>query len=97
MRLILTGIIVIILTFISTPKAHAIIFLPALILIPIAKIIALIVGGLALPTLGIGTVGGKLYNKPVVKIIFALTIIILLFALALAVFLKIQNPDRPFI
>ena len=36
------------------PQAHAIIFLPAIVLIPIAKIVAVIIGGFSFPALGVG-------------------------------------------
>lgn len=75
----------------------AIILIPALILIPIAKIIAVIIAGFSLPVLAIGTLWAKLMHKPLIKMIVISFIILCLLALLFGVSLKIINPTRPFI
>jgi len=77
--------------------ANAIIFLPALILIPIAKIVAVVVGGFTLPSLGVGVVSSKLFGSPLAKTISIIVFVLILLALAIAFYLHLQNPDRPLI
>jgi hypothetical protein len=78
-----------------TPKAHAIIFLPALLLIPIAKIVAIIIGGLSLPALGVGALWSNLFKKSLKRTIVVIAIMMVIIALILILFLKLHNPDRP--
>jgi len=79
------------------PKAHAIIFLPAVILIPIAKIVAVIFGIAILPALTISSLFARFkklsFGKAVLLILTVITVIILMVAIAL----KIANPDRPWL
>ncbi len=81
--------------FIIPQRAHAIIFLPALLLIPIAKIVAIIIGGLSLPALGVGALWSNLFKKSLKRTIWTIAIILLITALLLIVMLKLHNPDRP--
>lgn len=78
------------------PKSsHAIIFLPALILIPIAKIIGIILAGFALPVTGIGILWGKLSQKSLIKTVGTTVVLLLLLSLALGLLLKLHDPNRP--
>lgn len=95
MALIISFILVLSVLLVAAPSAHAIIFLPALILIPIAKIVALIIGGFSVPALGIGTIWGKMAGKPVLRIVIAIVVVLVLVGIVLAIALKIHNPDRP--
>lgn len=81
---------------IKTP-VHAIVFLPAIILIPIAKIVAVIITGFSVPVVGGATVWSKLFNKSLKRTLIILLIIFLLLGICLAFFLKLHNPDRPWI
>lgn len=78
-----------------SPRAHAIIFLPALILIPIAKIVAIIIGGLALPALGIGTIWSKLFGKSLTQTLLICCLLLALLAVIISIFLKLHTPQRP--
>lgn len=95
MKLFLSLLIIFTVAAILAPRAHAIIFLPAIILIPIAKIVAVVIGGFSFPALGIGAVWSKLFGKSLKRTIFILVVILIVIALALMFILKIQNPDRP--
>ncbi len=87
--------VVFILFYFSATPAHAIIFLPALILIPIAKIIAVLIGGFSLPALGTGLITGKLFKKSVKKTLGIVAISLVLFGAFLFFLLRFLNPDRP--
>lgn len=81
--------------FLSAKPAHAIIFLPAIILIPIAHIIGVIIAGLAVPALAIGTLISALWKKPLVRTLLIVVSVVVLGALAFGIGLKMMNPDRP--
>jgi hypothetical protein len=95
MRWVLSVFIIFILSLFIPHRAHAIIFLPAIVLIPIAKIIALIIGGLSVPVLGLGTLWSKLFKKSLKRTIFVTIIVFAVLLVVLAIFLKLHNPDRP--
>ncbi len=95
MRLVLSVITILAATLFFAPQAHAIIFLPAIILIPIAQIIAFIIGGFALPTLGIGVLWGKLSGKSLRKTVVVSVVLLLIIVIAVAIFLRVENPNRP--
>lgn len=95
---LLTMSAVLLLGFFVYPKpAHAIIFLPAVLLIPVAKIIALVIGGFFFPALGIAAIIHQFFNKPLGKIIFLIILLLIILAVSVAIYLKIQNPNRPWI
>lgn len=77
------------------PQAQAIIVLPAIVLIPIAKIVALIIGGFAFPALGIGALWSRLSGKSLGKAISVVIAILVILSIILIIFLKLHNPDRP--
>ncbi len=78
------------------PKpAHAIIFLPALILIPIAKLVALIIGGLSIPALSLGALWSRLTQKSLKRTSIVIVGALVVLAILVAIVLKIENPDRP--
>ena len=95
MRFILSALLILITMHFSAPKAHAIIFLPAIILLPIIKIIALVIGGFSIPALGIGALSGKLFHASPKKSIPIIIGILVILAVVLAIILKLENPDRP--
>ena len=77
------------------PPAQAIIILPALILIPIAKIIAIVVGGFAFPALGMGVLWNKLFNTPLKKVLVFAFLLLVVIGVCTAVYLKVTTPERP--
>jgi hypothetical protein len=78
------------------PKsAHAIIFLPAIILIPIAKIVALVIGGFTLPSLGLGVLWSKLFGNSLLRSLTFIVIFLIAGGILLALFLHSENPNRP--
>ena len=77
------------------PKAHAIIFLPALLLIPVAKIVALIIAGFSIPSFGLGVLGSKLFKKSTKHTVLIVIILLMLSTIVLALIVKMFYPDRP--
>jgi len=88
---------ILVLTLAYPPKAHAIIFLPAVILIPIAKLVAIIMGGFSIPALALGTLWSKLFKKSVKRTLFIMAISLIFIGFILIVVFKIANPLRPLI
>lgn len=84
-------------TTIFPAKAQAIILLPAVILIPAAKIVAAIIASLTLPVAGVSSLWAKLFNKPKYQIVIISLLTLAVVAILLFAFLRIQNPDRPLI
>lgn len=95
MIILLSVVFILISMHFLAPKAHAIIFLPAIILLPIIKIIALIIGGFSIPALGIGALSGKLFHASPKKSIPIVIGVLIILAVILAIFLKLENPERP--
>jgi len=95
MRIIFSVLLLLAAAHFSAQKAHAIIFLPAIILLPIIKIIALIIGGFSIPALGIGALSGKLFHASPKKSIPIIIGVLIILAIILAIFLKLENPERP--
>ncbi len=75
-------------------SAHAIIVLPALILIPLAKLVAVIVSALSLPVASIGIFISKITKKHKLAIVFSVVSIILI-AIISVVVLRLKNPNNP--
>lgn len=76
-------------------KTYALVFVPPLLLIPIAKLIAVILGGLALPTLGISTIVSKGKKNAILRTLLFFICVLLIVGILTTLFLKIQNPSRP--
>lgn len=76
-------------------SANAIIFLPAIILIPVAKVVALIIAGFSVPALGMGAVVAKFSRRPVLKMVLGTMGLLMVAAFVLGLFIKLINPDRP--
>ena len=64
-------------------------------LIPIAKVVALLIAGFSFPALGIGALWSKLFHKSLKRTIAVILCILVILGIILAGFLKIYNPDRP--
>ncbi len=95
MKLVLALLIGAFLFAFAPSKAHAIIFLPATILIPIAKIVAIVIGGFSAPAIGIGALWSKLFKKSLKRTVLSVVIILLVIGLIVGGFLMIENPNRP--
>ena len=95
MKWALSVIVILLVSSLFAPQAHAIIFLPAIVLIPIAKIVALIIGGFSFPALGVGALWSKLFGKSLGRTILVIIAILVVLAIILAIFFKLHNPDRP--
>lgn len=95
MRWVLSVIVILLVTSLFAPQAHAIIFLPAIALIPIAKIVALIIASFSFPALAIGALWSKLFGKSLGRTISVIIAILVVLAIILAIFFKLHNPDRP--
>lgn len=92
----LYAVLLILITVIILPTdAHAIIFLPALILIPIAKIIALIVAGFSLPALSFGVIWSKVTKNSLKRTLIFIAVLLIFIAVIIGSILKIANPERP--
>jgi hypothetical protein len=76
-------------------SAEAIIFLPAIVLIPIANILVVLIGGLTAPFAAIAAIFSKIFHIPLKKALAITLIVLFLVALSVVIFLKLQNPDRP--
>jgi hypothetical protein len=92
-----TFFLIIFFSLVIVPQAHAIILLPALILIPIAKIVAVIFAGLALPSLGLSYVTHRLFKTPIQKAVTIAVLLLTVTCVLAAIFLKVFDPSRPFI
>ncbi len=91
------GIVLILMGFVIVKPVHAFIIIPALILIPIAHIVAAIIGGFSLPAMGLGLLWSKLTEKSLPKgIAFGMSFIIIA-AVVIAIVLKVLSPERPFL
>lgn len=88
------SILIILLLFVCPKSAEAIIFLPALMLIPVAKIIGIIIAGFSIPAAGLGILWGKLSKKPILNTILIAIVILLFASLFFGLLLKLINPDR---
>jgi hypothetical protein len=75
--------------------AQAIIFLPAIILIPIAQLVAFLLGGLTLPAILTGFIWSKLFKKSWKRGILYSLAFLLVLGLIAAIILKIITPERP--
>lgn len=95
MRWISCVIIVFAASLLLAPQAHAIIFLPAIVLIPIAKIIAVIIGGFSFPAFGVGALWSRLFKKSFKRVIPVIILLLVVLGIILLIFFKIVNPDRP--
>lgn len=77
-------------------RAHAIIILPALILIPIAQLIAVIVSGLSIPAISIGIFIAKIKKNRRLAIVIPL-LLVLTISFVMALILKWKFPENPWI
>ena len=93
---LLSLVLVVSLYFSLAFQASAILFLPAVVLIPIANIVAWIIGGSLLPGLGIGLIWHKMFGKSLLGSMIGVLISLILLGLGTAAFLYFQNPARPF-
>jgi hypothetical protein len=86
--------ILIVYLYLSLP-VHAILFFTPAILLPVAKIIALVWGAFSLPALSVGVIWRKLFRKHKKRVYFVIFAVMIGIGVLLAVVLKIANPSRP--
>ena len=77
------------------PEAYAFVFLPALILIPIAKVVGIVIAGASIPALSIGALYSFLFKKSLRRAVISSICIVIVIALIVAVILRFSNPARP--
>ena len=75
---------------------HAIIFLPAILIIPIAQLVAFLLGSFTLPVVITSFIWSKLFKKSWKRGLLYSVIFLVALGITAVVFLKILNPDRPF-
>ena len=80
----------------SAPSAHAIIILPALILIPLAQMLAVVVSVLTVPAVSMGILIAKIKKNKRLAIMVPLISLVILTLLAAAV-LYWRNPGLPWL
>jgi hypothetical protein len=93
-RLISISIIAVFL-FYFPGEVKAIIFMPALILIPIAKIVSIIIGAFALPMIGFGAIWSRFRKIPIKKMMLAVFVLLTIIGIMVAVGIKAIDPIRP--
>ncbi len=81
--------------FIVPENSYGIIFLPALILIPIAKILAVLIAGFSVPALGAGALWSRMSKKSIWKGIGYAVVVLVIIAVCVGVVLKMIHPERP--
>ncbi len=92
---VVTGLVLGLVLF--TKSAQAIVILPAVILIPIAKLVALIIGGLSLPSTTVGVLWSKLFKTSIKRTLSIVLAILLILGVILFVALKLILPEHPLI
>ncbi len=97
MKVILGSLIFILLVASNPRPAHAIVILPAVLLIPIIKIVAIVIGSLSVPAISISALWSKLFGKSLPITIAWTVAVLILIGILLGIFLKIRLPDRPII
>jgi len=80
--------------FVYPPKVHAIVILPAIILVPLVKIIALVVGVFSVPVASGGAILAKI-TKNYKLVILASCILLVLIGVATAIVLRVTHPANP--
>lgn len=87
--------LLLLLLLIFTNDANAIIVIVPVILIPIVKIAALIVGALATPVISLSVWYLKMKNKPIYFGIIVGISILAILGILISLGIKITNPSRP--
>lgn len=81
--------------YLGAKPVQAIIILPVVILIPLAKIVAIIIGALSLPSVTIGTIWSKLFKKSLARTLTLIVIALAAVGIGLLLILKIFFPNHP--
>lgn len=79
------------------PKAHAIVILPAVVLIPIIKIVALVIGGLSLPAVGMSALWSRVFGKPLTQTMAWMLVVLLVLGVLLFLWLRVYLPNHPIV
>lgn len=88
------GIIILCYFLIFPPRVHAIVILPAIILIPLVKLVALIIGTFSVPVVSVGVMLAKITKKNKLAFISS-CILLLLIGIIAAVVLRLTHPQNP--
>lgn len=83
--------------FTVLPKVHAIVLLPAVVLIPIIKIVAMVIGGLSLPAVGMSALWSRVFGKPLTQTIAWMLVVLLVLGVLLFFWLRFYLPTHPII
>lgn len=97
MRVVVMVLLLPLFLIISTKEVYAVIFLPALILIPLAHLVGLLLIGLSFPLYAIGFVWHLLTKHSLKRTFVAATVLLAVFLLICAVVLKLLFPAMPLI
>lgn len=79
------------------PNVHAIVLLPSVVLIPIIKIVAMVIGGLSLPAVGMSALWSRVFGKPLTQTIAWMLLVLLILGVLLTLWLRFYLPDHPII
>lgn len=80
--------------FVFPPEAHAIVVLPAVILIPLVKLIAIVVGAFSVPVTSLGLILGKL-TKNYPRMLIVSFLILCIIAIITTLILRKLYPLNP--
>jgi len=94
MILFVTLTIIVIFSLIFPSTTQAIIILPAIILIPIAQMVAVIVGGFSVPVISLGILIKTLTKNRKLAVRISVFVFILIIVISIFV-LRWKNPDNP--
>ncbi len=81
----------------TAPPVAALVIVPALVLIPIVKILAVLLGAFGAPILGIGALLAHIKKWPRTKTLIVVITLIGALLLLGAIILKIMDPARPWL
>lgn len=92
--LFIVGFIILLYFIAFPPQVHAIVILPAIMLIPLVKLVALVIGAFSIPVGSAGILLAKITKKN--KLVFIISfILILLISVLAAIVLRLTHPQNP--
>ncbi len=95
MKKIFSACIVCSLIFAFPGKAHAIVLLPAVLLIPIVKLVAIVMASVSVPVASVGVLWSRLFGKKLPVAVAWVILAVLVVGLSVGIWAKISSPDRP--
>lgn len=94
-RIIYLFFIFLVIVLIKPPNVDAIVFLPALLLIPIAQILGILLVGLSFPLYAIGYVWHLFFKMSLRKVFAIVSSILAIIILIVLIVIKILFPELP--